>query len=74
MRVALLVLALSSCAAGPHITPTALVNTSSSRGPVAGDVPTCEEIACGGTADPVEIGVGVAVILGIVLARVWYER
>lgn len=70
MRVLLVLALCSSCATGPTVGATYLANNASSRNAGGTDVPTCEPYGCaGGTADPLEVSVGVALVVGLVLAR-----
>jgi hypothetical protein len=73
MRVLLVLALCSSCAARPTVGASYLINGNNSQN-VAGDVTTCEPYGCGGgTADPLEIGVGLALVVGLLVARALYS-
>ncbi len=41
------------------------------RSDTAKDIPPCETMSCGGTADPLAMGLGISVLVGLAIATLW---
>jgi hypothetical protein len=75
-RLALL-LALTSCAtASGSIGGVSRGGGTASlvNGDRGSDVIDCETAACGGTGNPMELSIGIAAVVGVVLVGLWKQR